>query len=362
MKKQPIPGAHLSAEQIAEITKGDLIGDPGRIATELCAFDEHVPSSCSFSSQKHPQKLADAIAKSEIAVLLISKSVDTADLPPSVSYVAVDNPLRRFIDLVPSFYQEYARSPGIHPSAVIHPTVKLGSNVEIGPFVTIAEGCSIGDNTILFSHVVVYPECTIGSGCVLHSHAVVRERCTIGDGVIIQNGSVVGGDGFGYIPDPREGIKAVPQVGRAIIRDHVEIGVNSCIDRGAFGDTTVGMSTKIDNLVQVGHNVTIGKYGIICSQVAIAGSVKLGNQVTLGGGGKVNGHIKICDNVRVAGNGTPTSNITKPGDYGGFPAQPIGVWRREIASLRKLPSIVTRLRQRGILEESSEGEAEDPEK
>ena len=158
------------------------------------------------------------------------------------------------------------------------------------------------------------------------------------------NGAIIGADGFGYIPDPQHGVRAVPQVGTVALANRVEVGANSCIDRGAFGKTQIGLATKVDNLVQIGHNVQIGQFSFICGQAAIAGSAILGNQVTIGGNTGVSGHLTIADKVRVAGNSGVTSSLDQSGDYGGFPAQPASLWRRQVAALRRLPEKLTQFR------------------
>ena len=245
---------------------------------------------------------------------------------------------------MPLFYQPYQNSNAISPRAAVAASAQIGKGVSIGDFVSIGEGCIIGDNVTIYPNVVVYPEVKIGPGVTIHAGAIIRERCELGADVIIQNGAVVGADGFGYIPDAQQGVRAVPQVGTVALAPRVEVGANSCIDRGAFGKTQIGLATKVDNLVQIGHNVRIGQFSFVCGQVAIAGSAVLGNQVTIGGNTGVSGHLTIADKVRVAGNSGVTSSLDKSGDYGGFPAQPAAAWRRQVAALRRLPERMALLR------------------
>jgi UDP-3-O-[3-hydroxymyristoyl] glucosamine N-acyltransferase len=359
MKKKVIQGVTLSTQQVVEIVNGNGGGASDRVARVMCSFDELIQGksdAISFSTQKSSDKLGKTLADAPPTILLTQKSIDHSRLPAHSFYIAVADPLRSFIELVPHFYTEYASTPSIHPTAVVHESAKIGSHVSVGPYVTIAENCVIGDRVVLYPHVCLYPEVTVGDDSILHSHATVRERCVLGKGVIIQNGSVVGGDGFGYIPDPTLGIKAVPQVGSVILGDRVEIGVNSCVDRGAFSNTTIGMGTKIDNHVQIGHNCTIGRFSILCGHVALAGGTHIGNQVTFAGGAKSTGHHSVCDHARIAGNGVTTSDITEAGDYGGYPAQPLKTWKRELAALRKLPALINRLREHGLLNEDPTSE------
>ncbi|XP_057513792.1 probable UDP-3-O-acylglucosamine N-acyltransferase 2, mitochondrial isoform X2 [Actinidia eriantha] len=195
----------------------------------------------------------------------------------------------------------------VHPKAVIGPNTYIGSGAIIGPAVSIGQSTKLGYNVAL-------------------------SNCTIGDYCVIHNGVCIGQDGFGFFVDERGDTLKKPQILKALIGHHVEIGANTCIDRGSWRDTTIGDHTKIDNLVQIGHNVVIGKYCMLCGQVGIAGSVTMGDYITLGGRVAVRDHVSIVSKVRLAANSTVTKDINEPGDYGGFPAVPIREWRRQVAS------------------------------
>ncbi|PSS10341.1 UDP-3-O-acylglucosamine N-acyltransferase [Actinidia chinensis var. chinensis] len=195
----------------------------------------------------------------------------------------------------------------VHPKAVIGPNTYIGSGAIIGPAVSIGQSTKLGYNVAL-------------------------SNCTIGDYCVIHNGVCIGQDGFGFFLDERGDMVKKPQILKALIGHHVEIGANTCIDRGSWRDTTIGDHTKIDNLVQIGHNVVIGKYCMLCGQVGIAGSVTMGDYITLGGRVAVRDHVSIVSKVRLAANSSVTKDINEPGDYGGFPAVPIHEWRRQVAS------------------------------
>ncbi|KAL6990837.1 hypothetical protein U1Q18_008959 [Sarracenia purpurea var. burkii] len=198
----------------------------------------------------------------------------------------------------------------IHPKAIIGENAYIGSGAIIGPAVAIGQSTKIGYNVAL-------------------------SNCTIGDYCVIHNGVCIGQDGFGFFIDEHGDMVKKPQILKALIGHHVEIGANTCIDRGSWRETTIGDHTKIDNLVQIGHNVVIGKYCMLCGQIGIAGSVTMGDYVTLGGRVAVRDHVSIVSKVRLAANSCVTKDINDPGDYGGFPAVPIREWRRQVATHRR---------------------------
>ena len=179
---------------------------------------------------------------------------------------------------------------------------------------------------------------------MVHSGACIREGCEIGDYGIIQNGAVVGSEGFGYVPDLELGLRHVPQTGNVKLEARVDIGANTCIDRGTAGDTHIHLGSKLDNLVQVGHNVSIGSHSILCGQVGIAGSVNIGEQVVLGGNSGVADHVDIVSGVRVAAKSGVIADIDEKGDYIGFPAQKASTWRRQLVNLKNLPKILKELK------------------
>jgi UDP-3-O-[3-hydroxymyristoyl] glucosamine N-acyltransferase len=260
--------------------------------------------------------------------------IDTSAL--KCSLIAVPDPQRAFISLIPHFYTPYAVQQGVHPSAVIHPSASLGAGVSVGPGCVIGESTSIGDNVILDANVVMYSGVSIGVNTRIHSGCAIREGTSIGSHCIIHNNVVIGADGFGYLSDPKTGISKVPQVGNVIIGDHVEIGACTSIDRGTVGATVIGSHVKIDNQVQIGHNVRVDSHSIICAQVGIAGSCHIQRGVVLGGGVGVADHVTISSGARVGGHAGVISDIDEPGDYMGFPAIKATQYRRQQATLRRL--------------------------
>jgi UDP-3-O-[3-hydroxymyristoyl] glucosamine N-acyltransferase len=285
----------------------------------------------------------DRLATAGVSALLLP----TKDLPqfPSdcaLAGIFVEQPQAAFIALLPKFFQPYSTAGGISPKADVAASAQIDPSASIGAFTVIGEGVVIQAGVVIHPHVVIYPGVTIGARTVIHSGAVVREDCVIGENSVIQNGAVIGGDGFGYIPVPGQGLVLVPQVGSVVLGSRVDVGSNSCIDRGAIGPTTIGTGTKIDNLVQVGHNTTVGSHSILCGQVGIAGSATIGNRVTLGGSSGVADHVTIVDEVRCAGWTGVAQDLTEKGDYAGFPAVPASEWRREVATIRSLSRLKKR--------------------
>jgi UDP-3-O-[3-hydroxymyristoyl] glucosamine N-acyltransferase len=344
MKKKHLPGG-LPLNDIYEALNVPLQAKSIVKINGLCPYEQGEIGCIAFCSDTNVKRIAKVLNDSNLAALLVNSNIETSELPQKISYLKVADPMRAFIQLVPLFYEPYPTTGAISKSAVIHPSASIGKGVTIGDFVSIGANCVIGDFVTIHAQVVLYPDVKVGGGTTIHAGAIIRERCEIGEQVIIQNGAIIGADGFGYIPDKQDGVRAVPQVGIVSLAPRVEVGANSCIDRGAFGMTQIGLATKIDNLVQIGHNVRIGKFSFICGQAAIAGSAVLGNQVTIGGNSGVAGHLEISDNIRVAGNSGVTSSLDISGDYGGFPAQPATIWRRQVAALRRLPERLTRLRK-----------------
>jgi UDP-3-O-[3-hydroxymyristoyl] glucosamine N-acyltransferase len=258
--------------------------------------------------------------------------------------------------LTPNPYLAYARAArllhpeqrpgaGVHPTAVVHPSAELGEDVHVGPLAVVGERVRVGARTVLHPHVVLYPDVTVGEDCVLHSGVQVRERCQLGRGVIVQNGAVIGGDGFGFARDPDGRYEKIPQVGIVVIEDDVEIGALSAIDRASMGETRIGRGSKLDNLVQIGHSVTIGEHTVLAGQVGVAGSARIGNRVTLAGQVGVAGHLTVGDGaIATAQTGIPSS-VDAGAVVSGSPAMDNREWLKASAVLPRLPELVKRLRE-----------------
>ncbi len=242
-----------------------------------------------------------------------------------------------------ALYPEPSFPEGVHPTAVIDSDAQIGKGCHIGPFCVLGPNATLGKDTVLVGHVTVSRDCEVGDGVTLFSNVVLYPRTRIGNRVRIHANTVIGGDGFGYAQDQGRHVK-VPQIGRVIIGDEVEIGCNSSVDRGALADTVIGKGTKIDNQVQVGHGVTIGKHCILVSQSALSGSARLGDYVILAGKAATVGHISVADKVLVMGDAVVTKDLKEAGRYAGNPAVPHMRYQRQLAHLRRLPELHERVK------------------
>jgi UDP-3-O-[3-hydroxymyristoyl] glucosamine N-acyltransferase len=299
----------------------------------ICPLDAPVVGGVSFTRLKSSTQVQRLLTGSPLAALLVPRELDRSAVASSVALVAVADPVFAMTQIVPLFHIPAEISPGINARADIDPSAVIGENVRIGAFCVVGPRARIEDGVVLHPHVVIYPGARIGPRSIVHAGAIIREDCTIGADSVIQNGAVIGADGFGYTPRPGIGLVSIPQVGTVVLADRVDVGANACIDRATLGETKVGLGTKIDNLVQVGHNTTIGQHSILCGQVGVAGSCSIGDQVVLGGAAGVGDHITIASGARFAGRSGVIRNITTRGDYAGQPATPIRKWNRAIAAL-----------------------------
>jgi UDP-3-O-[3-hydroxymyristoyl] glucosamine N-acyltransferase len=233
---------------------------------------------------------------------------------------------------------------GIHALASAASDAVVDATASVGPFAVIGSGATIGARTVVHPHVVIGEGAIVGADCVLHAHVSVRERCVLGDRVVLQNGAVIGSDGYGFAQRPDGTHEKIPQTAPVIIEDDVEIGANSTVDRPAVGETRIKTGTKIDNLVQIGHGVVVGKHSLLAAQVGIAGSTTLGDQVMFGGQVGVGGHLTIGDRVKAVGQTGITNSVDADTFVSGYPAIENGEWRRSSVVFRKLPEMRRQLR------------------
>ena len=290
-------------------------------------------SICFYENEKY---LKD-FQQSKAGLILITGS---SCITESSYFLKVSKPYLAFMTLVSWWLQEDITNSKreISNRASIHKTAKIGANVQIDDFVVIEEDVIIGDNTCISVGSVIMKKTKIGKNCKIFPNVVVYENCIIGDNVIIHSSSVIGADGFGFLEINGSHVK-IPQVGNVVIENDVEIGANTCIDRATIGTTLVKTNTKIDNLVQIGHNCTVEESSILCSQVGLAGNTFIGRKVYLAGQVGVAGHLKIEDNTMVGAQSGVASSL-KSGKYFGSPAIPSYEQMRIIASLKKLPELI----------------------
>ncbi len=323
--------------ELAELTQSTLIGDPEYIIRGVDALDSACSEDASFLANP---KYRSLLKETKAGVICIDRQTQPEE---GKNFLVSDDPSRAFQAIVEAVLVSAHNSSGftgIHPTAVVHPTAALGKNVQVGPYAVIDHGVTIGDETKIAAHVCIGPGVTIGSHCQFHPHVTVREKCHIGDRVILQPGAVIGSCGFGYTTDTKGKHTKLEQLGAVIIEDDVEVGANTTIDRARFKTTRIGRGTKIDNLVQIGHNVDVGHHNIIVSQTGIAGSVKTGKNVVFGGQAGVVGHLEIADYVMVATRGGVSKSITQPGKYAGSPVMNLSDHNRQQVQLRRITDYV----------------------
>lgn len=335
----------LSVNEIAKRVKGTVVGDGAFLVTTLCPLEEPARGGISFIRENSEERIKKEISRSREVAYLVSNTVSPDALTGLGTAILVENPYDALVSLIPHFLPPLSPIAGVSPKADVHPTARLGKDVSVGAFSVIGEGCEIGAGTVIHPHVVLYAGVTIGENSVLHSGVIVREGSRIGAHSILQNGVVIGADGFGYVPDAALGLRAIPQVGTVVLADRVEIGANSCVDRATLGTTRIGTGSKLDNLVQVGHNTHIGSYSIVCGHVGIAGSCSIGDGVVIGGGSGVGDHRKIGHKVRVGGMSGVSEDIPTAGDYLGYPAVPASLWRRNSVLYRELPTLIRTIKK-----------------
>ena len=256
--------------------------------------------------------------------------------------VVVDKPMEAMLGLLPRLYAAPRGTTGIHPMAVLGRGVRLGKDVAVGPYAVLGEGASVGDGTVIDAHVVIGEGVPVGAECHLYPSVTVYPGSMIGSRVIAHAGARIGSDGYGYV-FTKGAHQKIPHVGRCIIEDDVEIGANTTIDRGSIDDTVIGAGTKIDNLVQVGHNCTVGKLCLIMSQVGLSGSTRIGNGVVIAGQAATKGHMEIGDRAQIAGQSAVFGDVPAGETWSGYPARPHRESLRATAALWKLTGMIKRI-------------------
>lgn len=312
-------------------------GSPDIEITGVAGIKDAGPGQLTFVANP---KYAGAARTTKASAVIVTEefpAVPTALLRSKNPYLAFAHALELFCK-PPGF------EPGVHPTAVVHPTARIGEGAHIGPYVVIDQGVEIGRDAVLLAHVVIYRDARIGDHFFAHAHSVVREGCRLGSHVLLQNGAIIGADGFGFAKDDSGHWYKIMQPEPVVIEDDVEIQANSCIDRASVESTRIGRGTKIDNLVQVGHGCRIGEDSLLASQVGLAGSTDVGNRVILTGQVGVVGHCKIGDGAIVTPQSGVAGDIEAGAIVSGAPAVDHKLWLKYSALLSKLPEIVRAVR------------------
>ena len=326
----------MKLKELALLVRGELKGNPDTEILGVAGIRDVKEGEITFLSDG---KLLEECARSKASCVLVKDIIPDMDKPQ----IVVKNPQYAFAQLLGHFFPRQPLAMGISSLAFISPLAMVGKDVSIHPFAYISDNVTVGKDTIIYPGVFIGEGTVIGDGCTLYANVTIREKVTVGNRAIIHSGSVIGSDGFGYVWEEGRHYK-IPQVGGVIIGDDVEIGANVTIDRATTGNTLIGKGTKIDNLVQIAHNVTIGEHSIIVAQVGIAGSSEIGNFVTLAGQVGVRDHVKIADGCIIGAQAGVLGNLSK-GIYVGSPAMPHRDFLKSTALFARLPELNKRIKE-----------------
>ena len=328
----------MKLSEIAELLGGELQGGSDPDISGPAGLADAGPGDLTFVTGK-------AFLK-QLEVCNASAVILPPGLECDIPSIRLDKPYDGFAVYLERFQTsaDVIFPPEIHETAVVHTTADVSQVRSIGPYCVIGANCKIGQGSRLASHVTLGANVEVGDQCQLHARVSIREKCRVGHRVILHAGACIGTDGFGFLPGPT-GLKKIPQVGIAVIKDDVEIGSGSCIDRATTGETVVGQGTKLDNLVQVGHNVKIGSHCVISAHCGIGGSTVIGNGVAIGGFVGISDHITIGDGARIAGKSGMFKDVPAGAKLFGVPAIDVKESFRLFSAMRRLPELIRRVRE-----------------
>ena len=328
----------FSAKQIAEFIQGTIVGDENATVHTFAKIEEGIPGAISFLSNP---KYTHYIYDTQSSIVLVNKDFEP-EKEIKATLIKVDNAYESLAKLLNLYEMSKPKKTGIDPLAYIAPTAKIGQNVYIAPFACVGDNAEIGDNTSLHPHATVGSGAKVGSNCILYPHVTVYHDCRVGNNCILHAGSVVGADGFGFAPSP-EGYEKIPQIGIAILEDNVEIGANTCIDRATMGATIIRKGVKLDNLIQIAHNVEVGSHTVMASQVGVAGSTKIGEWCMFGGQVGVAGHITVGNKVNMGAQSGVNGSVKDGKALIGTPPIEFKNYFKSSAVFKKLPDMYLEL-------------------
>jgi UDP-3-O-[3-hydroxymyristoyl] glucosamine N-acyltransferase len=330
----------IKLKDAADFVGGVVIGDPNIEISNIAKIEEAQQGDLTFLYLPAYEKY---LATTKATAVIISPEFNKSR--SDINYIEVKNPNVALQKIISTFLKPKLALNGIDSSASVDPSAKIGSNVAIGKNVVISAGCEIGDGTKIYHNTVLMENVKIGNGCLLYPNVTVREECVLGNNVIVHSNSCIGSDGFGYVPNQKGEYEKVPQIGNVILEDDVELGSNVSIDRAAFGSTILKKGVKIDNLVQIAHNVVIGEHTAIAAQAGISGSTKVGKHCMIAGQVGIVGHIEITDGVIIGAQSGISKSISKPGKYRGSPAQDMSAQLRVEAQIRNIPAVSEKIKK-----------------
>jgi UDP-3-O-[3-hydroxymyristoyl] glucosamine N-acyltransferase len=334
----------FTAQQIAGLLQGQVEGDPGVKVNKLSKIEEGTPNSLSFLA--NPQ-YTQYIYTTDASVVIVNQDfVAEKPVKSTCTLIRVKDARESFATLLEAYNQVKMNKKGIEQPSFVSPSAKMGENVYVGAFTYIGDNVKIGNNVKLFPNAYVGDNVTIGDNTVLFSGVKIYSDCVVGKDCTFHSGVIIGGDGFGFAPNSENNYKKVPQIGNVVIEDHVEIGANTTIDRATMGSTVIRRGVKLDNLIQIAHNVEIGENTVIAAQTGVAGSTRIGRDCMIGGQVGIIGHLVIADKVKIAAQSGVGNSITKEGEIvQGSPAFGIGDYKRSYVMFRKLPEVGDRIKE-----------------
>jgi UDP-3-O-[3-hydroxymyristoyl] glucosamine N-acyltransferase len=331
----------FTAAQIAEVLKGNVIGNQNIEVSNLSKIEEGEPGTLSFlANPKYTKYIYDTKA----SIVIVGKSFQAEKEVPC-TLIEVDDPYSAFSQLLDMYNQVKLNKSGISPQAFIAASAQIGKDVYIGEFAVISENAIIGDGAKIYPQAFIGDNVKLGNGTTLFAGARIYNDCVVGNHCTFHSGVIIGSDGFGFAPQDDKNYKKVAQIGNVIIEDHVEVGSNTTIDRATLGSTIIRKGVKLDNLIQIAHNVEIGQNTVIAAQTGISGSTKIGENCMIGGQVGITGHLKIGNRVMIAAQSGIGSNIADGKIVQGSPAFDISPYRKSYVYFRKLPDLVARIEE-----------------
>lgn len=331
----------FTAEQIAEILQGEIVGDKTITVKGLAKIEEGQPQALSFLSNP---KYEEYIYTTQSSICIVNKTFEPSkELPSTLTLIKVQDAYACFAKLLEVYNNLSKKNPEIEPNSFIHSTAEVAEGLYLGSFSYISSNAQIGKNVTIYPNVFVGEGVKIGDNSTLHPNVIVYQDCQIGSNCIVHGGTVIGSDGFGFAPNEQGEFQKVPQIGNVIIEDNVEIGSNCSIDRATMGSTIIRKGVKIDNLCQIAHNVEVGQNSAMAAQVGIAGSAKIGRSVMIGGQAGISGHLNIADGTKIVAQSGIPSTVKKAETLMGSPGIPLDDFKKSYFGFRKLPYILNKL-------------------
>jgi UDP-3-O-[3-hydroxymyristoyl] glucosamine N-acyltransferase len=333
----------FTAEQIAGLLNGEVVGDSQSTVTGLAKIEEGHSGALSFLANP---KYEEYIYTTGSTICIVNKTFHPhKEIPKSLTLIKVDDAYACFAKLLELYNQMSKKQPKIEQPSFISSTAKVGEGLYLGAFAYIGENSVIGDNVTIYPNAYIGENVVIGDGSVIHPGASIYAECKIGKNCIIHAGVIIGSDGFGFAPNEEGEFQKVPQIGNVILEDNVEVGSNTTIDRATMGSTIIRKGVKIDNLCQIAHNVEIGQNSAMAAQVGVAGSAKIGEQVMIGGQAGISGHLHIANGTKIVAQSGIPSSVKKPDTLMGSPGIPLEDFKKSYFGFRKLPFILNKIQE-----------------